>query len=184
MIATYTEYIDRFLLHNGLNGVRSPGEHHFVAVYLLPRLFSINKIVPDFINPDGTKKIKGDIIYFENGGHHFGIEVKFETICLTKNEYNSWIVKEGKSNHPEVFIGIGTSGIIILSWHKFREAYLSAVGIVSPRSISSGYGPQKSINVLFEASAGKGYLPKGSTPSDSVRYEKEFMQLLRNEINR
>ena len=113
MITTYTDYINRFILNKGSNGVKSPGEHHFVAAYLVPKLFGINQLVPDYINPDGTKGIMGDIVYFKNGNHHLGIEVKFETICLTKNEFNSWIVNEDTSQHPEIFIGIGTSGIIV-----------------------------------------------------------------------
>ena len=88
MISTYTNYIDRYMINSGLNGATSPGEHHFVSAYLIPKLFAINGIVPDYINPDGTKKIIGDVVYFRDGAHHFGIEVKFQTIRLTKNEFN------------------------------------------------------------------------------------------------
>lgn len=184
MIATYSDYINRFLIHKGLNGAKSPGEHHFVATYLMPKLFEINKLVPDYINPDGTKGITGDIVYFVNGIHHLGIEVKFGTIRLTKNEFNSWVVNEDTSSHPEVFIGIGTDGIVILSWHDFRRAYISAAGIIKLRPITKGYGPQKSVNVLYHAGNGKGYLPRGGNKLDSQKNELQFLQLLREAVNR
>lgn len=184
MITSYTEYIDRFLLHKGLNGAKSPGEHHFVATYLTPKLFSINQLVPDYINPDGTKGITGDIVYFKNGSHHLGIEVKLGTVRLTKNEFNSWIVNEDTSKHPEIFIGIGTAGIIILFWHEFRETYLASAGITMPQPITKGYGPQKTVNTLFHAGGGKGYLPKGGSESEAQKYESEFEQLLREAVNR
>jgi len=184
MITTYTDYINRFILNKGSNGVKSPGEHHFVAAYLVPKLFGINQLVPDYINPDGTKGIMGDIVYFKNGNHHLGIEVKFETIRLTKSEFNSWIVNEDTSQHPEIFIGIGTSGIIILSWHEFRKAYISSVGIAIPQPINKGYGPRKAVNVLFHQGEGKkGYLPKGGSESEAQKYESDFLQLLRNTVS-
>jgi len=127
MIDSYTEYIERFMLPVGVKSLKAPGEHHFVATYLLPRLFNINQIVPDYINPDGTKEITGDIVYFKNGYHHLGIEVKYDKIHLTKKEFNNWVANEDASKHPELFIGIGTVGIIILSWQRFREVYLSAI---------------------------------------------------------
>ena len=43
-----------------------PGEHHFVAVYLLPKF---NKI-PDFLNPDGTKGKCGDIVFEKDTQHY------------------------------------------------------------------------------------------------------------------
>ena len=94
MIPTYTDYINRYILKNGLGDNKSPGEHHFVAAYLVPKLFVINQLVPDYINPDGTKSITGDIVYFKNGSYRLGIEVKYGTIRLTKNEFNIWIVIE------------------------------------------------------------------------------------------
>ncbi|RKZ57142.1 MAG: hypothetical protein DRQ44_16085, partial [Gammaproteobacteria bacterium] len=102
MINTYSEYINRYITNRGLNGTKTPGEHHFVSACLIPKLFAINGIVPDYINPDGTKAIIGDVVYYRNGAHHFGIEVKFETIRLTKNEYNNWIVNEETSEHPNL----------------------------------------------------------------------------------
>jgi hypothetical protein len=184
MITTYSDYIDRFLLPKGLNGAKSPGEHHFVAAYLLPRLFVINQIVPDYINPDGTKGITGDIVYFRNDVHYLGIEVKFGTVRLTKNEFNSWIVNEDTNQHPQIFIGIGTDGIIILSWHKFREAYLTLSGITNPQPILNGYGPQKEVNVLFKSGNDEGYLRRGLNKSEAEKLESEFVQLLEKSVIR
>lgn len=185
MINSYTEYIDRFMLHEGLNTAKAPGEHHFVAAYLLPRLYKINRLVPDYINPDGTKEITGDIVYFKNGNHHLGIEVKFGTVRLTKNEFNSWVVNEDLSRHPEIFIGIGTAGIVVLSWHVFRVDYLASAGIEAPKSITKGYGPQKSVNALFQSGQRReGYLPKGRDESEAQKYEDRFIELLQEAVNR
>ena len=187
MITSYKEYIGRYLLPSGLNGEKSPGEHHFVATYLVPKLFSINQTVPDYINPDGTKQKIGDIVYFKEGKHHFGIEVKIETIRLTKNEFNSWIVNENTIDHPDIFIGIDTAGIIILPWGEFRNAYLSSVGISEPQPIvkKNEYGPLKRINKLFaEGKDGAGYLPNVESDDEGKQYELDFELLLRSAIDK
>jgi len=181
MIDTYSNYINRYILKKGLDGAKSPGEHHFVSAYLIPKLFAINKLVPDYINPDGTKEIIGDVVYFNNGSHHFGIEVKYETIRLTKNEYNAWIVSKKTSLHPKTFIGIGSNGIIVLPWHEFRKDYLTSVKITVPKKINSGYGPQKSINVMFDNNK-NGYLPYSK--NKGKENEAKFIKLLQDEINR
>jgi hypothetical protein len=173
------------MINSGLNGATSPGEHHFVSAYLIPKLFAINGIVPDYINPDGTKEIIGDVVYFIDGVHNFGIEVKFQTIRLTKNEFNSWIVNEDTSDHPELFIGIGTEGVIILSWHEFRNAYIKSAGITNLEPIIKGYGPQKSVNTLYAAGDGAiGYLPKANNETDANENELQFVQLLQDAISR
>jgi len=183
MIATYSEYIDRFLIRGGRDGFKSPGEHHFVATYLLPKLYSLNNIVPDYVNPDGTKGIVGDVVYFRNGYHHFGIEVKFEVIRLTKNEFNSWIVDTDSSNHPNLFLGVGTAGIIILPWADFRNDYLKSINQRVTSTIEKGYGPQKAINELFKIGESPGYLKKCEQKSEYDDYESRFLNLLNNTLN-
>jgi hypothetical protein len=118
VIPTYSEYIHRFLPRRG-----EPGEHHFVAVYLLPKVMKIYDCVPDFVNPDGTKKIIGDIVYYKDGQHHFGIEAKLKEIRLTAAEFNNWILLTNSAKHPDVFVAIGTSGLILQAWSRFRAVY-------------------------------------------------------------
>lgn len=123
MIETYSAYIRRFIDPAGLSEATAPGEHHFVAVYLLPKILAIHPAVPDYVNPDGTKQIIGDIVYFKDGKHHFGIEVKLGTIRLTAGEFNNWILGEDLTKHPNVFVAIGSDGIVLQSWSRFRETY-------------------------------------------------------------
>ncbi len=153
MVNTYVEYIDRYLLPEGLDGLREPGEHHFVGVYLVPKLYSMSKIVPDYVNPDGTKSIQGDVVYFKEGKHAIGIEVKLGTIRLTANEFNKWILDPSTSEHPDFFVGVGTKGLIFQSWARFREVYINMVGASWFEGIEpverGKYGPQRRVNVLI-----------------------------------
>ena len=128
MIRGFNEYIDRYICKRELNGLKDPGEHHFVAVYLLPKLFALNGIVPDYVNPDGTKAIRGDIVYFRDDRHYLGLEAKLSTIRLTANEFNNWIVSPAYSNHPQVFIGVGTKGLVVQTWRRFRATYIKMIG--------------------------------------------------------
>jgi hypothetical protein len=162
MLRSYSDYIRRYVrLDSSLQLPHRPGEHHFVATYLVPRLYSLGGAVPDFINPDGTKDIQGDIVYYIGGQHHFGIEVKFETVRLTKREFNRWVWARDSSKWPNVFIGVGRQGFAIATWTEFQTAYLSAVrerrGLRwSPKRISSGYGPQTRVDGLSK------FLPPGT----------------------
>ncbi|MFC1481086.1 hypothetical protein ACFL6E_02440 [Candidatus Neomarinimicrobiota bacterium] len=180
MIRTYTEYVHRYMSHEGLEGKASPGEHHFVAAYLLPRLFEINHVVPDYINPDGMKRIGGDIVYCLDDGSIFAIEVKDTVIRLTMNEYNNWIVDKEQSQHPDIFIGIGTSGLIILPWQQFRDMYLSIKGIINPHRIDSGYGPSMKVNSLFHTGEVKGFFETGHSTAESEQFESDFIAILRS----
>jgi hypothetical protein len=135
-----------------LKGSYMPGEHHFVAVYLLPKLFHIYPEVPDYVNPDGTKKIIGDIVYYKDGKHHFGIEAKLTTIRMTAGEFNAWIRLEDRTKHPNVFLAVGTQGLILQTWSRFRAVYRAIAteeGRMPRRRLKSGtYGPQLSVNKL------------------------------------
>ncbi|MCF6327615.1 MAG: hypothetical protein L3J21_10035 [Devosiaceae bacterium] len=165
-----------------LQGNPSPGEHHFVAVYLLPRLYKINKVTPDYINPDGTKNITGDITYFQKGIHSFGIEVKYGIIRFTVNEYNNWIVENITKGHPDLFIGICSRGIIILKWAEFKNTYLEAVGDHNPTRIEKGYGPLKAINMLFDMEGEEGYFQIGNNAAEAIDLEKTFLESLEKEV--
>ena len=186
MLNTYSEYIDRYLSKSGLSNRPCPGEHHFVSAYLIPRLYKLNQRVPDYINPDGTKGIIGDIVYYKDHEHQFGIEAKLETIRLTKGEFNEWVVNTNSARWPHTFIGIGTTGIGLCSWTEFRTAYISAVtenkkGWI-PSSISEGYGPMKSVNSLFPTLPTGKFFRKGASPKESAELEDSFIQALEKEI--
>lgn len=187
MIKTYSEYIERYLSKEGLKDRPCPGEHHFVSAYLVPRLLEhLNQRVPDYINPDGTKGIIGDVVYYKDNEHQFGIEVKLGTIQLTKGEFNEWIVKEDVSKWPHSFIGIGTSGIGVCSWAEFRAAYIASVKEKkinwSPETRANGYGPAKSINILFQKFPVGKFFEK-ATGHKEIELEDCFIQTLRKEIN-
>jgi hypothetical protein len=149
VLKTYSEYIDLYLSKSGLREKPCPGEHHFVSVYLVPRLFELNQRVPDYINPDGTKGIIGDVVYYKNHKHQFGIEAKIETIRLTKGEFNEWVFNEDSSRWPSTFIWIGSTGIGVCSLAEFRAAYIKSVVKKDqswiPRQITKGYGPMRSV---------------------------------------
>lgn len=186
MLNTYSEYIDLYLDKSGLNNRPCPGEHHFVSAYLIPRLFQLNQRVPDYINPDGTKGIIGDVVYYKDHEHQFGIEAKLGTIRLTKGEFNEWIVNVDTSRWPHTFIGIGTAGMGLCSWAEFRAAYISAVAENNkdwvPISKSEGYGPMKSVNTLLPKLPNGKFFRKGSSPKESAELEESFIEALRNEI--
>lgn len=185
MLNTYSEYIDRYLSKSGLRERPCPGEHHFVSAYLVPRLFKLNQRVPDYINPDGTKGIIGDIVYYKAHEHQFGIEVKLGTIRLTKGEFNEWVVNTDSSRWPRTFIGIGTTGIGLCSWAEFRAAYISAVAGNNdwvPSSLSEGYGPMKSVNMLLLKLPNGKFFRKGANPKESADLEAAFIEALGKEI--
>ncbi|EGQ9294265.1 hypothetical protein ACSI5G_004316 [Vibrio vulnificus] len=188
MLNNYSDYIDFYLSSEGLKNRPCPGEHHFVSTYLLPRLFEINKRVPDYINPDGTKNVIGDVVYYEDHEHQFGIEVKLGTIRLTMGEFNKWIVRTDKSDWPHTFIAIGTKGIALCSWELFRNAYISAVKYQKknpswePEEIDKGYGPQKSVNELLAFLPNANCHFKGVTEEESNRLEERFTLALAKEV--
>jgi hypothetical protein len=182
MIATYSEYIRRFFRKSGLDGKQCPGEHHFVSVFLVPLLYSINSVVPDYVNPDGTKRLIGDVIYFKDGAHHYGIEVKLGTVRLTKEEFNSWIVAEVENKHPNVFIGVGRAGLLVLTWKEFRKLYVGAVRAKEPswepKRITGGYGPSKSVDVLCRSGVGGANFGYSAEPSTSASEQARLVAVL------
>lgn len=164
-----------------------PGEHHFVSVYLVPRLYELNRLVPDYVNPDGTKGIVGDVVYFKDGSHKLGIEVKLRTIRLTKTEFNNWIVAENESGWPDVFLGIGSKGVMVLTWTEFRDSYVRMVragnSAWSPTAITDGYGPEKLVNDLFPPYEHPSYFPKSTDSKQATELESRFLEALRRAIN-
>jgi len=103
-----------------MSGKPVPGEHHFASIYLAPKIFKIKEMIPEYINPDGTKKVNGDLVY----GNDIAIEIKFRTIIFTKNQINIWIKDEGTRNHPTHIIGINENGLFLQNFKDFRENYI------------------------------------------------------------
>ncbi|HEY8009711.1 MAG TPA: hypothetical protein VIE67_01780 [Rudaea sp.] len=187
MLKTYSEYIDSYLSTSGLNERPCPGEHHFVSAYLVPRLFKLNQRIPDYINPDGTKGVIGDIVYYKDHKHQFGIEAKLGTIRLTKGEFNDWVVREDSSRWPRTFIGISTTGVGLCPWAEFREAYVASIKEKSKKwtldLIAEGYGPTKSIDLLFDKLPTGRVFRKGTTLEQSERLEASFIKALKSEVD-
>ena len=163
----------------------TPGEHHFVAAYLVPRIFTITGRIPDYINPDGTKSILGDVVYYKDGQHHFGIEVKLGTVRLTKREMNEWIVSDNEALWPCVFVGVGSTGVAISDWRSFRSAYVRAVRQKvpnwSPVTIDAGYGPQKAVDELVPYLAKELWFPL-STGLQATQNEANLVCAIRSHI--
>lgn len=186
MIETFSDYIDRYICRPKNSDAPIPGEHHFVSAYLIPRLFHLNRQVPDYINPDGTKGIIGDVVYCINGAHDYGIEVKLETIRLTKNEFNAWIVADDPESWPQTYIGIGAKGICICSWANFRKSYIASVRAKNdswlPQEIDKGYGPSKSVDILCDYLDQNWCFEKSTSATEAKEGEASFLFCLKSEL--
>lgn len=141
MINSYTEYIKNYIQgyekrHSQPDKRRPlPGEHHFVCTYLVPLLWNKYRIIPTYINPDGTKDIPGDIVFLKKLGEieiQVGIEVKLNSsnsFSLTAKQIRDWVYPSGDKNKsgslslPVLFIGISKEGVIISKWRDFKEEY-------------------------------------------------------------
>jgi hypothetical protein len=152
------------------NFFASPGEHHFCSVYLLNKF---NRI-PDYINPDGTKGVAGDIVFCRRSGPtitsqrvkvvnkklakdyklnkhaEFSIEVKYGKIKFTKDQYNTWFVD--KQEKPDFLIALTDNYLFIIEWNLFEAIYSSKNYPEGNKSIS-GYSKIISENdlVLFKS---------------------------------
>jgi hypothetical protein len=186
VLSTYSEYINRFLTPDGLGNRPCPGEHHFVSAYLVPRLYALNRRVPDYINPDGTKGINGDVVYYQDGQHQFGIEVKLGTVRLTKGEFNKWIVSDQPIHWPHTFLGIGVAGIGVCPWEEFRLAYINAVADSkagwAPKPIVEGYGPMKSVNSLLKKLPDGRFFARQTNVAKAAELEESFIKALSAEV--
>lgn len=158
LIPTYCEYINKYVVQPCLRVQNEvPGEHHFVALYLVPRLSQFSFLgVPHFINPDGMKDADGDIVYYSYEPHktlsyttttRLKIEVKLENpldrwFQLTRSQYYHWIKQEwtpeekakltlgthtAKPGQPDLFVGVSLRGIVILPWAEFLDLYIKTV---------------------------------------------------------
>lgn len=116
--------------------IKKSGEHHFCSIYLLNKF---NRI-PRYINPDGTKNVSGDIVFYKNDDTKFSIEVKYEKIKFTKNQYNQWFVDN--SDKPDVLIALTDNYLFILEWKVFSKIYAT----IYPNGHSAITGYSKTIS--------------------------------------
>ncbi|NJK92480.1 MAG: hypothetical protein HC904_12000 [Blastochloris sp.] len=184
-IGTFSEYVNRYMPSRSQENSKWPGEHHFVAAYLLPRLFNTLPIVPNYINPDGTKDIIGDVTYYQDDNHKFAIEVKMGTIRLTKNQFNKWIENPDQTQHPNLFIAVGTKGLCLLSWLKFVEYYKRAVQKRSgepPKIGKSGYGSFLGINELIKHVDDASRFETSQDPKNAAFEESRFQVTLKENL--
>ena len=121
------------------NNICPPGEHHFVAVYLLNKF----KRIPDYINPDGMKGKCGDVI-FENKDKSFCIEVKIgkTSFSFSKSENNSWFVYK-KSTFPSYLIALTNNYLFIIKWNDFSDVFIR---LKNPQIINSKSGNSRRIS--------------------------------------
>lgn len=130
---TITYYKKRFY-----NTTLNPGEHHFCSIYLLNKF---NRL-PDYINPDGTKKVPGDIVFYRRSGpsidvstiyspgyndsiknnDRFSIEVKYGEIFFTKTQFNMWFVDN--TDKPDFLIALTDNYLFIIEWDIFQKIYI------------------------------------------------------------
>ncbi len=122
-----------------------PGEHHFVAVYLLNKF---NKI-PDYLNPDGMKGKCGDIVFEsknKNSAKQLSVEVKIgkSSFCFSKNETNSWFVEKDKTELlPNYLIALTQNYLFIIDWKRFSDLFIK---LKNPIKIHSKSGNSKKIS--------------------------------------
>lgn len=130
---TITYYKKRFY-----NTTLNPGEHHFCSIYLLNKF---NRL-PNYINPDGTKKVPGDIVFYRRSGpsidvstiyspgyndsiknnDRFSIEVKYGEIFFTKTQFNMWFVDN--TDKPDFLIALTDNYLFIIEWDIFQKIYI------------------------------------------------------------
>lgn len=118
---TIRKYVEEYF-----NGDNVPGEHHFVAVYLLNK---INEI-PDYVNPDGMKgSLSGDIGFKRGENLLFSIEVKLgkknnkSSISFTASQYEKWFIKSEDNDIPNYLIVLLKNSFFIIKFPLFVEKY-------------------------------------------------------------
>lgn len=183
MIKTYSEYIRNYIRNPRLEKV--PGEHHFVAAYLVPRLFKITGKVPDQINPDGSKSLVGDILYQDLNGCQLCIEVKLQRIWLTKNEYNLSIHDDSdRTQWPDLFIGICSEGIVVMEWEHFQKSYRELVirkrASWNPESEIRRNSPSCKMASIFPYTKTEERYEFSNEELEATNREQQFMNHLRD----
>lgn len=180
MLKTYSQYIALYIREKPPRNKRHPGEHRFVAAYLLPRLNQVTKRMPYYVNSDGMKRIAGDVVYYSGARLCLSFEVKYNVVPLTNNEFNRGICEREGKDWPTVFIGVCAEGLVILEWREFRRRYLrlkyrsQVPGRIRPRS----YGLLLDVARLIET-GGDGIFPFRDDSAAANRVEAGFRKALR-----
>jgi hypothetical protein len=153
LIPSYCEYINKYILQAGKRSKKEvPGEHHFIALYVLPRLTPFLG-VPHYVNPDGMKSSAGDLVFNSYEVNKIAcyvpaprlkIEVKLEnprkgSTALTRLQYYHSIRHEWRPEErgdpelsdcpeqPDLFLSVSKHGIAVMPWSNFREIYVQQV---------------------------------------------------------
>lgn len=192
MIDNYGNYI-RATVHR-------PGEHHFISVYLVPRLNRLG-FLPDFpswISPDGRKRQWGDVVYGGTGPGdipRLSIEVKVShsgnTLGFTVGQYNLQI-SDSRSVHPEyrgqpdLLLAAVPGGIAVVDWEMFRLRYLDRAlrqRGVQPRAVLPNRVEEGSNNAPSFPHDGFDWCPEcfvklPQDPEEWARAEEETVRLI------
>jgi hypothetical protein len=183
MISSYCHYIKTYIID--FRRRDTPGEHHFVAAYLVPKLYEVTSKVPRYINPDGMKpSIPGDIVYYDKD-EPFGIEVKLGTIKLTSSQHNRWIATVKPSAKPNLFIGIWKEGLVVAPWDQFREAYIETVRhrtTWNPGPIDT-YGPGCQVVAIASQLRNEAWFPFSSSAEEILVREERLTKLLKQYLS-
>lgn len=105
----YPEYIRKYWDYNA-------GEHHLVAIFIIPLLQDALGEIPVYVNPDGMKSIHGDIVY-NCAKKKFSIEVKLNKLQLTKKQCTT-------DYKPDILLYFNQKGIGIADWNEFQNEYI------------------------------------------------------------
>lgn len=183
MLETYSKYIAAYII-GAEDDLPRPGEHHFVAVYLLPRLNQITKRIPYYVNPDGMKHATGDVIYRSGARLRLSVEAKYDVVRLTTKEFNESICG-AEREWPAVFIGVCAQGLVIFEWRQLRRTYLKwKFKGRTPKPIApESYGPQLKVKRLIDA-GGAGIFPfVPKSRAAAKRAEAEFIAALKTAVS-
>lgn len=204
MVETYSDYIRDFITAYSGKKSSPPGEHHFVALYLLPRFqdaafFAFAKEA-EYINPDGTKKVEwqnetycvpGDLVFLVQG-KFLGIEVKLSFAKTpkfrpTKEQYHKWI-RDSKAPKPKVLVFVCPKGILLFLWSDFAEVYKATIypkGLpdrlekVAEQKDEEKYALPIGWEDLLKSGRGKKFTFEANDITEKKRLEIHFIAVLR-----
>jgi hypothetical protein len=105
----YSDYIQKYEKYNA-------GEHHLVAIFLIPLLKEVLGKLPVYVNPDGMKSIQGDLVYLCEK-NNFSIEVKLDKLRLTRVQYS-------EDYNPDILLYFNKNKLGVADWKPFQEEYI------------------------------------------------------------